>query len=1103
MQRDVDGTGGLPDIRGSLQREPRTPRIGTRDDRDEGLGVRMLRMGDDLLGGPFLDDLAEIHDRDPIGQDPREAQVVRDEEVRQAAFLPEVRHELKDLGPDRHVEHRDRLVRDDEVGLEGQRRRDRDPLALAAAQLVREAEDELARRSRRVILEGPRHERRDLLRVVSDLIHDEGLRDDLVDGLFRVQGLVRILEDQVQASPKGPHLDAEESLRLPSSAEEDLRRSAGRGGGKDHAEQHREGRRSPDRRPDPERIGWRVRQARGPSEGRHDRDEVEREDREERQDCRRPGGRPRRRQRGDDSDEQTGQQARPEDEATIHEGSRDHGRGKDREAHPEDERRGDRSEPNEDLPGVPGELFLPRERVLSSEGIDLGGGVRSTGRAQRLVLSILVRRDLEEDVAFGRVHKAEERFAGRRLATAALADEAEDLPPFDIERDAVHRPDPQGGATGQLPEEAAPEMEPHLQIADPNQRASTVIARGVTSGTPGYRKHAARRPGVTSARAGSAVVQRSNANLHRGWKTQPAGGLMRLGTSPGIEDGIVRCPRMSGKAATSPWAYGCFGSVKTSTVLPTSIIVPAYMIATLSHVSAITLRSWEIRIIDRCSSRRSRSSKSRICAWIITSRAVTGWSAITSFGLQARAMAIITRCRMPPENSWGKSRTRARGMPTSSRSSSARRIATGSSTFSWRTIGSAICRPIRRTGFREFIAPWKMMEMSFHRTFRTAVSEARVRSRPLKRIRPRTIFPLYGRRRMRASAVVVLRQPLSPARRSASPSSKSNETPSTAWTLPSCVVYSTTRSSTSRSGILPPPETRIQDFIERVSEEVEPEHEEDDAQAPDAQPARVPDGDRGVGDRLVDDLPPAHRIGRRETQECEDALRQDRDRHGQDRVREDERERIREDVPEEDPPARDPDHPGPLDEHTLLDAEHLAADHPGRHGPTREADDEDEPREVDHPQLRGDDDHEHEPGDRQHDVVEAHHDLVEPASGETGDEADRGPDDAGHDRGRDSHDEGNPRSPDDLGVDVETEVVRPDRMQGIGPLQERRRIGVRDGLPRTVRREPRCGERQEGEEDEDAHPDHRGAAVVALGPQIAEPSASHGERSTQAAHPRA
>src|SRR5256885_15699261 len=163
---------------------------------------------------------------------------------------------------------------------------------------------------------------------------------------------------------------------------------------------------------------------------------------------------------------------------------------------------------------------------------------------------MLVRRYLEEDVAFVRVHKAEERFAGRRLATAALADEAEDLAPFDIERDAVHGPDPQGGATGQLPEEAAPEMEPHLQIADPNQRASTVIARGVTSGTPGYRKHAARRPGVTSARAGSAVAQRADGDLPRGWETRPAGRLIKLGKLPGIREGSLGGPPQAGEGGT-------------------------------------------------------------------------------------------------------------------------------------------------------------------------------------------------------------------------------------------------------------------------------------------------------------------------------------------------------------------------------------------------------------------------------------------------------------------------------------------------------------------------------------------------------------------------
>ncbi len=33
---------------------------------------------------------------------------------------------------------------------------------------------------------------------------------------------------------------------------------------------------------------------------------------------------------------------------------------------------------------------------------------------------------------------------------------------------------------------------------------------------------------------------------------------------------------------------------------------------------------------------------------MVTSRAVVGSSAIINLGLQARAMAIITRCRMPP-----------------------------------------------------------------------------------------------------------------------------------------------------------------------------------------------------------------------------------------------------------------------------------------------------------------------------------------------------------------------------------------------------------------------------------------------------------------------
>ena len=44
---------------------------------------------------------------------------------------------------------------------------------------------------------------------------------------------------------------------------------------------------------------------------------------------------------------------------------------------------------------------------------------------------------------------------------------------------------------------------------------------------------------------------------------------------------------------------------------------------------------------------------SRIWAWIVTSSAVVGSSAMMMSGLFAMAMAMTTRWRMPPENSCG------------------------------------------------------------------------------------------------------------------------------------------------------------------------------------------------------------------------------------------------------------------------------------------------------------------------------------------------------------------------------------------------------------------------------------------------------------------
>ncbi len=87
--------------------------------------------------------------------------------------------------------------------------------------------------------------------------------------------------------------------------------------------------------------------------------------------------------------------------------------------------------------------------------------------------------------------------------------------------------------------------------------------------------------------------------------------------------------------------------------------------------------------------------RSRIWAWIVTSRAVVGSSAISSSGSQASAMAIITRWAMPPDRACGKasSRRSGSGMPTMRSSSAARARALRFDIPRWISSTSEIWRP--------------------------------------------------------------------------------------------------------------------------------------------------------------------------------------------------------------------------------------------------------------------------------------------------------------------------------------------------------------------------------------------------------------------------
>ena len=209
------------------------------------------------------------------------------------------------------------------------------------------------------------------------------------------------------------------------------------------------------------------------------------------------------------------------------------------------------------------------------------------------------------------------------------------------------------------------------------------------------------------------------------------------------------------------------------------------MIATRSHVSAITERSWVIRSRASPRSRRSSSSSCRICPCVITSSAVVGSSPIISSGPQASASAIITRWRMPPENSCGYCCRRVRGMPTRSSSSPTRALAIGVGLVQADRLGDlAIDAHDRvervhgaledhRDGPPAHVAPARRRPPVQQHDAALGVER---RSRRAVRRRP------LGSRPSSASAVVVLPQPDSPASPSASPRRSVKLTPSTIGT---------------------------------------------------------------------------------------------------------------------------------------------------------------------------------------------------------------------------------------------------------------------------------------------------------------------------------
>src|SRR5438309_1663280 len=157
----------------------------------------MLRVGVDLVRAGDFDDLAVLHHHDFVGHVADHRQVVRDEQVAHCVFVLQILQEVQQLGLDRHVERGDRLVADQDLRAQGERAGDRDPLALAAGELVRVLGERVGGEAH--LVEQLQAERAPLGLAAADAVDLHRLHQDLAHREARIERGIRILEHDLDA----------------------------------------------------------------------------------------------------------------------------------------------------------------------------------------------------------------------------------------------------------------------------------------------------------------------------------------------------------------------------------------------------------------------------------------------------------------------------------------------------------------------------------------------------------------------------------------------------------------------------------------------------------------------------------------------------------------------------------------------------------------------------------------------------------------------------------------------------------------------------------------------------------------------------------------
>ena len=174
---------------------------------DERLGVGVLWVGEQLLGGGEFDDLAEVHHRDAVAHVARDGEVVGDVEVADVELDAELEHEFHDRDADRDVEHGGGLVGHHELWVDDEGTRDGDALPLASGKFVGVAVDVGGSRAQADALEEFGDRVLPFL-VGRQALYGHRLGDGVEDGPAGVERFVGVLEDHLDPLAEGLLLGA-------------------------------------------------------------------------------------------------------------------------------------------------------------------------------------------------------------------------------------------------------------------------------------------------------------------------------------------------------------------------------------------------------------------------------------------------------------------------------------------------------------------------------------------------------------------------------------------------------------------------------------------------------------------------------------------------------------------------------------------------------------------------------------------------------------------------------------------------------------------------------------------------------------------------------